>query len=505
MNHVTYIAPNLDDERVRARRRYKMLIGGHSVTAESGKTISREGPGHRQAVVGEWPAADKSDVEKAIAAARQAFDDGPWPRENAATRSAAMVRLADLILENQEELALIECLEVGKPIRLARSEVAYCADLWRYAAGMVRGLDGDTHNNLGPNRLGLVLRDPIGVVGVITPWNFPMVIACERLPWSLGVGCTVVVKPSEFTSGTTIRMAELARDAGFPNGVFNVVTGYGNPAGQTLAEDSRVDMVAFTGSLRVGKLLGSLAASTIKRVGLELGGKGPQIVFADADLEAAANTVAKGFLHNSGQVCISGSRLIVERKIADQLLARVSDLARKTVVGDPLDETVQMGALVSEAHLAKVDAHVQVGRDEGAEVMVGGARLGAGDGYYFEPTILNGANSRMSIAREEIFGPVLSAMTFDDPAEAIRLANDTAYGLSAGVWTSNLENALNTIRAVRAGRCWINDAINGAPELPVGGYKQSGNGRDTGRYGFDEYSEFKTVVIALNEHQPWQF
>lgn len=493
-----YVSPNLDDVRVRKQRRYSMVIGGRAAEAQSGATIRRESPGHKKAIVGEWPAASRLDVEDAIGAARIAFDVGPWANSTGAERAALMTKLADLISHHREELALIESLEVGKPISISRGEMDYCADLWRYAAGMARGLEGDTHNTLGPNRLGFVFREPIGVVGIITPWNFPMIIACERLPWAIGVGCTVVVKPSEFTSGSTIRMAQLALEAGFPEGVFNVVTGFGNEAGQALAEDPRVDMIAFTGSVRVGKLLGAVASNTIKRVGLELGGKGPQIVYRDADLDAAARTVIKGFLHNSGQVCISGSRLIVDRSIADELLERVSEIAMRTVVGDPLNESVQMGSLISAAHLEKVVDHVEAGRRSGAKVMIGGGRLGEDHGYYFQPTIFTAARPDMSIAREEIFGPVLTTLTFNDPSEAIDLANDTSYGLSASVWTKDLELALNTVRRVRAGRCWINDTLDGAPELPIGGFKQSGNGRDTGRYGFDEYSEFKTLIVALS-------
>lgn len=497
-----FIAPNADDPRLLVQRRYQMLIGGESVPAASGETISRKSPAYLARIVGEWPRAAKADVERAIAAARTAFDDGPWPRMTGAERSRLLFKVAELILENQEELALIEAIEVGKPIASARGEIADCADLWHYAAGQVRGLEGQTHNSLGQDRLGIVLRDPIGVVGVITPWNFPLIIASERLPWAIGVGCTLVIKPSEFTSGTTIRVAELCREAGIPDGVANVVTGYGDPAGQTLAEDPRVDMIAFTGSVRVGKLLGSIAAQTVKRVGLELGGKGPQVVFADADLTAAADGVAKGVLANTGQVCISGSRLIVEKKIADEMVERVSRLVRQTVVGDPLDETVQVGSLISEAHMQKVEAHVASGRQDGATVTTGGERLGY-QGLYYAPTIFSGATPRMSIAREEIFGPVLTTLTFETPEEAISIANDTAYGLSASVWSENVGKAFQTIRGVRAGRCWINNVLDGAPELPIGGYKQSGNGRETGRLGFDEYSEFKTILMSIGAPARW--
>lgn len=333
-----FLSPNLSDDRLKARPAYKMVIGGRSVEAASGKQIERESPGHTGSVVGAWPEAAKHDVEQAIAAARKAFDEGPWPRMEAAERSRIMFKVADLILQRVEELALVESLEVGKPIAQARGEIAYCADLWAYAAGQARGMHGDSHNDIGDNRLGLVLREPVGVVGIITPWNFPFIIASERVPWAIGAGCTVILKPSELTSGTSIMMAEIARDAGVPDGVFNVVTGYGDAAGQPFAEDPRTDMVAFTGSLRVGSRLGEIAARSIKRIGLELGGKGPQIVFADADIEAAADGIAYGVYHNAGQCCISGSRLLVQEGIRDALLQRVLEISRKVPFGDPLNE-----------------------------------------------------------------------------------------------------------------------------------------------------------------------
>ncbi|RYI02950.1 MAG: aldehyde dehydrogenase family protein, partial [Acetobacteraceae bacterium] len=311
----TFILPRRDDPRLGMARRYQMVIGGKSVDAASGMTITRESPGHTGAVIGIWPEAEAEDMRAAIGAARAAFDTGPWPRMSGAERSYVMRRVAAGIVAKADDLALAECLEVGKPIAQAKGEILFCADLWDYAAGMARALEGQSHNNIGEDRLGLVLREAAGVVGIITPWNFPFIIASERVPWAIGAGCTVVLKPSELTSGTSVMMAEIAREAGLPDGVFNVVTGYGAPAGQLLAEDPRVDVVAFTGSVRVGTKLAEIAARQVKRVGLELGGKGPQIVFADADIEAAADGVAYGVYHNAGQCCISGSRLIVEESI----------------------------------------------------------------------------------------------------------------------------------------------------------------------------------------------
>jgi acyl-CoA reductase-like NAD-dependent aldehyde dehydrogenase len=480
-----------------------MVIDGKSVDAVSGKVVERESPGHRGKVVSTWPAGSTEDASRAIGAARVAFDNGPWGRMSGAERSTILHAIARGILAHQDELALIECLETGKPINQAKGEIGYCADLWTYAAGQCRGLEGDTHNAIGTNRLGLVLREPAGVVGIITPWNFPFIIVSERVPWALGAGCTVVVKPSEFTSGTTIRLAEIALKAGLPDGVFNVITGYGPEVGQILAEDPRVDMIAFTGSVRVGTQLAGIAASNVKRVGLELGGKGPQIVFGDADLEAAADGIAYGVYHNAGQCCISGSRLIVQNSIRPALLERLLDLSRRLPFGDPLAATTRYGAMVSVPHLHKVAGYVAAGLEDGAELLLGGEMIDEGSGNFFAPTVFDNVRPDMRIAQEEIFGPVLATIGFDTPEEAVALANGTPFGLSAGVWSRDLETAIQTTRKLRAGRCWINSVIDGTPEMPIGGYKMSGVGRELGRYGFDEYSQFKGLHMTLGRGEPW--
>ena len=498
-----FVVPDLSDPRLATTRSYRMLIDGVSRDALSGEVIERQSPGHRGKVVGVWPAGAAADADLAITAARKAFDTGPWPRMTAAERSTILHAVAANILRHVEELALIECLETGKPINQARGEIGYCADLWSYAAGQSRGLEGDSHNTIGENRLGLVLREPAGVVGIITPWNFPFIIVSERVPWALGAGCTVVVKPSEFTSGTTVRLAELALEAGMPPGVFNVVTGTGPSVGQMLAEDPRVDVLAFTGSVRVGTQLAAIAAASVKRVGLELGGKGPQIVFADADLEAAADGIAYGVYHNAGQCCISGSRLIVANAIRPALLERLLDLSRRLPFGDPLGEASRFGAMISEQHTEKVAGYVSSGVREGAELLLGGDMIAAKTGNFFTPTVFDRVRPDMAIAQEEIFGPVLATIGFDTPEEAVALANGTAFGLSASVWSRDLETAIQTTRQLRAGRCWINSVIDGTPELPIGGYKKSGIGRELGRYGFDEYSQFKGLHMTLGRGQPW--
>ena len=496
-----FIEPRKQDDRL-IRREYRMLIGGKSVDARSGERIERESPAYEGIVVSSVPKGSLEDSVAGIMAARKAFDDGPWPRMSGHERATILHRIGEAIYAHREELAVIESLEIGKPIAAARGEMSYCSELWIFAAGHARGLQGETHNSLGQNLLGLMLREPVGVVGIVTPWNFPMIIGSERVPWALGAGCTVVIKPSEFTSGSTVRMAEIARDCGLPDGVFNVVTGYGDPVGQAFAEHPATDFMSFTGSFRVGQIVGAKAAGSVKKVGLELGGKGPQIVFNDASLDAAADKVGSAAFGNSGQVCIAGSRLIVQRGARDEILERLTNQAKKIVVGDPLDETVKMGSVIHRPHLEKIERYVGEGQRDGAEVVFGGSRLGNA-GNYYAPTVFNEVRPDMSIHRDEIFGPVLSVLTFDTPEEAVQLANDTNYGLSASVWSNDLSKAIQTIRKVRAGRCWINGAIAGSPEMGISGYKQSGIGRELGKYGFDEYSAMKSVVVVLEKDKPW--
>jgi len=499
---VRFIEPRRDDPRVTENRRYTMVINGKNVEAASGKTIKRESSVHPGLIVGEWPEASAEDVEKAILAARKAFDEGPWPRMSGKERAGYMYALSAKIKEHAEELALIESLEVGKTLAGARGEMQHCADLWHFAAGLVRALEGTTHSEMGPNAIGLVLREPVGVVGIVTPWNYPLVIGSERMPWAIGAGCTVVIKPSEFTSGSTLRFGELAREAGLPDGVINVVTGYGNPAGQILAEHPLTDMIAFTGSQRVGRQIGAFAAPTIKRVGLELGGKGPQVVFADADLDAAADQVSSSIFGNQGQTCIAGSRLIVEKSVHKEFVDKLARIAGRVSVGDPLNPDTNVGALINKTQIEKVEGYVDAGKKAGAEVVIGGGRIGNG-GLFYTPTIFTGVRPDMSIVRDEIFGPVLAVQTFETREEAIGMANDTIYGLSGMVWSRDINNALQTIRAIRAGRCWVNGTREGVVEMPIGGYKQSGQGRELGFKGFDEYSEFKNIYVNLTVSEPW--
>ncbi|MGC4051993.1 MAG: aldehyde dehydrogenase family protein [Paludibaculum sp.] len=482
-------------------RGFDHFIHGRSVAGVSAAEITRYSPAHG-VPVSTYRDGTVQDVNEAVSAARHAFDHGDWPRLGGEGRAAVLLRAAALIRENCEELALVETLESGKPIAQSRGEVMGAAGIWEYAAGAARTIHGDSFNSLGGGLFGLALREPIGVVGIITPWNFPFFILAERLPFVLGAGCTVVLKPSEFTSGTTVMMAGLLQRAGLPDGVVNVVTGYGDPAGRAITEHMDVDMVSFTGSTAVGRSTLIASARNIKKVGLELGGKNPQLVFADADLDAAADGVLFGVCFNSGQCCVSGSRLLAHRSIVEPLAERIVDLARRVRVGDPLEEETQMGAIVNEKQMGRILGYIREGCEAGAKLLCGGARV-PGTGLFVEPTVFTGVRPDMSIATDEIFGPVLGIQAFDTVEESLAIANGTEYGLSASIWTRDLDTALRASREVKAGRVWVNTTITGGPEMPIGGFKQSGLGRETGRYGIEEYTEVKAVQIQMGGRAPW--
>lgn len=446
------------------------------------------------------------DAEAAIATAREAFNDGRWSQLSGKARATVLLKVADLIEANADRMALIETLESGKPITQARGEVSGAADLWRYAASLARTLHGDSHNSLGQDMLAVVLKEPIGVVSIITPWNFPFWILSQKLPFALAAGCTCVVKPSELTPSTTVMLGELLAEAGLPAGVVNTVLGYGQPVGATLASDPRVDMVTFTGSTAVGKGIAAAASGTLKKVALELGGKNPQVIFPDADLESAADAVVFGVCFNVGQCCNSGSRIIVHEDIAEAFTARVIDLSRQVAFGDPLDPATQVGAIVSREHGAKIDAYVTAARKAGAKVVLGGAPLevpGLSQQFY-QPTIVTGVTPDMAIAREEVFGPVLTVLTFRTLEEALRLVNDADYGLSAGVWSESIHTCLAFARGAQAGTVWTNTWMDGFPEVTFGGVKQSGLGREIGRQGLDEFMEIKSLVMRIGRTRaPW--
>jgi len=367
---------------------------------------------------------------------------------------------------------------------------------------LARTLHGESYASLGSDRLGFVLREPIGVVTIITPWNFPLLIVSQKLPFALAAGCTCVVKPSEMTSASTLHLAKLLDDSGLPKGACNVVTGYGPEVGAPLTTDPRVDMISFTGSTAVGRAAMAAASKTLKKVSMELGGKNPQIVFADADMDAALDACVFGAYFNAGECCNAGSRILLQRSIADPHLVRqLSELAEE-IVGDPLDPGTKVGAIISADHLAKIEGHVAAAKTAGAHVRIGGARL-ASDGLFMAPTIVDRVQPSMAIASDEVFGPVVTALTFGTLDEAIELANSTSYGLSAGVWSKDVDTAIGVGRGVRAGTVWVNTFMDGTPELPFGGYGQSGLGRELGRNAVADYTEEKTFHVHSGPRTGW--
>jgi len=485
-----------------APRRFRMYIGGQFTDGAAGELSTRHSPGHGVPVA-QWPMGTADDAEQAIREARQAFDHGPWPRMSAGERAVVLFKVADLIAANADELGLIESLETGKPITQAVGEINGAVDVWRFAAGAARVMKGDAHNNLGERVLAVVLREPLGVVGVITPWNFPFFILAERLPFILAAGCTAIVKPAEATSGSTLRLCELLAQAGLPPGVVNVVTGRGAVVGQRMLDSGSIDMVSVTGSTETGRKAIAASAGNIKKLGLELGGKNPHIVFADADLDDAADGVAFGMAFNAGQCCVGGSRLVVERSVAEAFTAKLAEKMGRIRVGDPLDAQTQVGALFDKGHMQKVLGYVEEGVRMGATVVCGGGRTGDERGYFMQPTLMTGVHPDTPLLREEIFGPVLAVVPFDTFEEAIAIANDSIFGLSASIWTKDLSKALRAMRQVQAGRVWINTTLDNGPETPLGGMKQSGLGREAGLAGIEEYTEVKTAHINLLPRARW--
>lgn len=483
-------------------REFSMLIGGTWGKGSEGRTIERVAPSHG-VTVSRYQAATKVDAERAISVAREAFDNGPWPRMTASERSRILLKAADLIAERAEELAFLDAIEAGKPISQVRGEIAGSVDIWRYAAALARDLHGESYNTLGDGTLGVVLREAVGVVSIITPWNFPFLIVGQKLPFALAAGCTTVVKPSELTSGSTLVLGEILLEAGVPEGVVNIIVGTGAEVGPTLTSHPDIDMVSFTGSTGVGRLTMANAAQTLKKVSLELGGKNPQIVFPDCDLDAFIDAAVFGAYFNAGECCNAGSRLILHKSIASDVVARVAELSKKVKVGDPLDPSTQVGAIITPQHLDKISGYVSGAMENGATMAFGGGTLDLGLGQFMAPTILSDVKPEMAVAREEVFGPVLSVLTFETTEEAIRIANSVDYGLSAGVWSRDFDTCLTIGRKVRAGTVWMNTFMDGASELPFGGYKQSGLGRELGRHAVEDYTETKTLNMHIGSRTGW--
>ncbi|MBN8997311.1 MAG: aldehyde dehydrogenase family protein [Rhizobiales bacterium] len=481
-------------------KEHKILIDGKWVAAQSGQTFAVEDPA-TQEVIGHVPAGDKADIDLAVKAARRAFESGPWARMTPRDRSRLVWKLGDLLEQHADELAELEALDNGKPVTNARKDdVQGSIDMFHYMAGWSTRLNGETItvSKSDGNWHAYTLREPVGVVGQIIPWNFPLMMAAWKLAPALAAGCTIVLKPAEQTPLSALRFGELIVEAGFPAGVVNIVTGFGETAGAALSEHPDVDKVAFTGSTEVGKLIVKAAAGNLKRVSLELGGKSPAIVFPDADLDVAIAGTADAIFYNQGQCCTAGSRLFAHKSIYDKVVEGVAAEAKKVRIGHGLDPKVNLGPLVSKEQHDRVTGFLESGRKEGAEVVTGG-KVHGNQGYFVEPTVLAKTNRDMRVVRNEIFGPVVCVQAYDDDdLDAVaKFANDTEYGLQASIWTRNLKVAHLLARKIKAGTICINTHNFGDPAWPFGGYKQSGWGREMGKEVMEHYTEVKSVAAKL--------
>jgi len=477
----------------------KMLIDGEWVAAASGKTFETVNPatGETLAHVAE---GDAEDVERAVRAARRAFDDGPWSRTTPGDRVKLLLRVAELIEKHAQELAELETLDNGKSIGESLNvDVASSANTFRYYAGWVDKAYGQTIPS-DPAFFNFTLREPVGVCGQIIPWNFPMLMAAWKLGPALACGNTVVLKPAEQTPLTALRLGEILQEAGLPDGVVNIVPGFGPTAGGALVKHPLVDKIAFTGSTEVGKEIHRDTAGTLKRVSLELGGKSPNIVFADASVEDAVQGALMGVFFNQGQVCCAGTRLFVEQKLHDEFADTLAKHASGIQQGPGIDPATKIGPLVSKEQLERVTGYLEIGKKEGARTLTGGERntaQGLEGGYFVKPTVFTGVHNDMRIAQEEIFGPVVSVIPFKDENDAVLQGNNTFYGLAAGIWTKDVSKAHRVARALRAGTVWVNCYNVFGASAPFGGYKQSGYGRELGSYSLDLYTQIKTVWMKL--------
>ncbi len=478
----------------------KMLIDGEWVEAVSGKTFDTINPA-TGAVLAQVAEADRRDIDRAVKAARKTFQ-GVWAKVKPSERQRLLLRLADLVETHGDDIAQLEVLDNGMPITSARKGmVPRVADLLRYYAGWATKIHGETIDNSIPgNFFSYTLREPVGVVGAIIPWNGPLVTATWKLAPALASGCTVVLKPAEQAPLTSLRFGELIMEAGFPPGVVNVCPGMGSTAGAALTEHMDVDKIAFTGDCQTGQIIVKASAGNLKRLSLELGGKSPDIVFADADLDRAVPGAAWAIFRSSGQICCGGSRLFVERKIYDDFVSRTVEFTSRIKIGNGLEPDTEMGPLISQAQLDRVCGYIRAGKEEGASALIGGERLAAGDlgkGYFVPPTVFDRVRTDMRIAREEIFGPVLSVIPFQEIAEVVALSNQTHYGLAGGLWTRDLSKAHRVAKALQAGNVWVNCYNVFDPAIPCGGYKMSGYGRESGVHALEHYTQVKAVWINV--------
>ena len=473
----------------------KLFINGRWVDSVSGKTFDTLNPATEK-VITSVAEGDSADIDLAVAAAREAFENGPWKKTDARDRGRILLKIAGLIERNKDELALLDTLDNGKPINeTTNADIPLVIDCFLYYAGWADKIHGETIPVRG-DFFNYTLREPVGVVGQIIPWNFPLLMAAWKIAPALACGNTIVLKPAEQTPLSALRLGEICQEAGLPDGVLNIVTGYGPTAGAALAEHMDVDKIAFTGGSATGRIIMQAASKNLKRISLELGGKSPNIVFADSDVDSAVAGAMTGIFFNQGEVCCAGSRLFIEKSIHEEFIDKLSNKAANMRVGNPEDTGTQMGAQVSKEQFDKILGYIETGKQEGAKLVTGGERCGE-RGYFIKPTIFDAVDNNMRIAKEEIFGPVVSAITFDDVDEVVRQGNLSVYGLAAAVWTKDIKKAHRLARDLKAGTIWINTYNAFDAASPFGGFKQSGFGRELGVHALELYTHVKSVWINL--------